>query len=489
MAASKRDFKDFYSFPGALNEGTGIYEFPTLYSVDDMERLRTWDIKVRIIKTGKKHTAIDWKLLEDKQVPILDDYFEAGDSEDYTDIPKGLVVQMWGETGIEGGKITRGIPTYFDKSAMEDKSNRRNAFQQAMIQARSLFLKRKEKGANERKPIKGKKVSTQNVMYFPMLAKPFKDGEKHLEFPLYIQPKLDGVRCLVFLKKKNDPSSIVIYTRTKKEFLNMDYLTKLLYPYLNDLYDEEKNQSIYLDGELYKHGKKLQDISGESRNEKKRPKNGNFGAKKDKEEDDEDSEAEDNVEHNEYHIYDCFYPKELDNAYSQRKEQLEALFEAMEDDEEARQYIKPVETIEVANMEEVQAQYEKFVEDNYEGAILRNSDGVYLANAEKTGSFMRSKDLVKLKKKFTDEYEVVDFKQGKKGKDVGAIIWIAQTKGKIKFNVTPKGITYEQRKKLYQECKKNFSKYKNRMLTVEYEDLSKAGVPQRAKAVAFRDYE
>ena len=72
-------------------------------------------------------------------------------------------------------------------------------------------------------------------MYFPMLAKQYKDGIKHINFPVYVQPKLDGVRCLIFLKKKDGgEENVIAYTRTKKIFPNIDYVKKILYPYLNN---------------------------------------------------------------------------------------------------------------------------------------------------------------------------------------------------------------------------------------------------------------
>ena len=162
----------------------------------------------------------------------------------------------------------------------------------------------------------------------------------------------------------------------------------------------------------------------------------------------------------------------------------------MENDSKANKIVKPVPTIKANSEGEAVELFNKFISDKYEGAILRNIDGAYLADPNKTGSFMRSNDLVKMKKKFTDEFETVDFTDGKRGKDKGAVIWICQTSDGVKFHVTPKDITYEERYKIYDKCKKDFDNlYKNRMLTVEYEDLSKNGVPQRAKALVFRDYE
>ncbi len=475
MTAEKRDFANFNKFPGKTNEGTGIYEFPLLRYKDGADRIRKWQIFVRLVKNTEHQTTIDWNLLNEKQVEIKESYFDT--DENYTDIPKGTLAEAWVENGIEGGKITRSIPTYFSEGAFEGRANQRNSFQQALIYARAQFLKRKEKGGTERKSASKKLTGNPGtIMYFPMLAKPFKDGEKYIKYPIYVQPKLDGVRCVSFLKKKNGGAeNVVMYSRSKKEFPSMDYLKEALYPYLNDLFDEETDQSIYLDGELYKHGKKFQDISGESRNEKKRP------------------DSENNSDNsNEYHIYDCFYPLELDIIYESRKEQLDEIFTTMKEnnDTDAEKVIKSVETTLANDRKEVDSIFKKFVEEKYEGAILRNINGTYLANAQKTGAFMRSKNLVKMKKKFTDEFEIVGYTCGKRGKDKNALIWIAQTKNKVQFDVTPKDITYKERYKLYKDCKKHFDdKYLGLMLSVEYEDLSKNGVPQHAKAIGIRDYE
>lgn len=244
----------------------------------------------------------------------------------------------------------------------------------------------------------------------------------------------------------------------------MEYLSSRLFKYLDDLYDK-KSGSIYLDGELYRHGKRLQDISGESRNEKK---------------------PELNL--NQYHIYDCFYADELDSPFEHRNRQLANIQECLSDED--KEFIRIVPTTEVFDEKDAFSKFDYYVNQGYEGIMLRNKDGKYLASASKTGDILRSRDLVKLKSKSTDEFEVVGFDQGKRGKDIGAIIWKVKTKtGKV-FNVTPKDMTYDERKKYYKECIDDFDNlYKGKMLTVEYEILSKDGVPQRGKSLVFRDYE
>jgi hypothetical protein len=478
MTSDKRDFTNFNEFPGEV-KSNGIYSFPDLSHVDIHGKTRQWNIFVRLIESDSKLISnIDWDLKTEKQVKIKKDYFKMGVKIDLS----GIKAQAWVEQGVINGKITRSIPTYFNTVKNKDKINERNIFQQALIYGRSQWLKRKDKGnfinlevdnLNNLEVDNLNNLEVDNLqskMYFPMLAKTFADGEKHLKFPIYIQPKLDGVRCLAFLNKPNtNHNNVIIYTRTKKIFPSVDYLKILLYPLLNSLYDLENDQSIYLDGELYKHGKRLQDISGDSRNSSANVESNNSNR-------------------NEYHIYDCFYPKELNTTFEERYKQLLNIYQYIKPNKVLIQTIKPVPTILLNNMKEVNTQYHKFLKEKYEGAILRNVNGFYLASCSKTGTFLRSSDLIKLKKRFTDEFKVVGYTEGSRGKDKGAIIWICETKNKIKFNVTPKDTTYKERYELFNLAKLNFWQL-NKMMTVEYEDLSKTKVPLRAKALTIRNYE
>jgi ATP-dependent DNA ligase len=495
MAADKRNFNDFENFPGDVNNGTGYHVFPTINYTDSADREREWTINVRLIKAGgDRLSGVAWNLLEEKQVVIKEEYYGHGDC--YVDLPKGTIAEAWVETGISTGKITRNSPSYFETVALGGQINQRNQLHNALIYARSQFLNRIEKHSKHT-PVKAKgnakgKGKT-NVMHFPMLATIEEKGIKHLDFPIIVQPKLDGTRANAFLKYKNGgPENVIIYTRAKKVYPDLWYLQVLLYPYLNDLYDEVLDQSIFLDGELYKHGKALQDISGSVRRSKEKRMS------KRKTKDDEESDIDDTItldETNEYHLYDCYYPLELDTSCESRMEQLDVLFEAMSDEiiEEfgfsASDIIKAVPRWDVKNIKDAKKRFDLLTDEKYEGIIMRNKDGVYTAGKDST-SGTRSKDLVKMKQRFTDEFECIGYTQGKRGKDRGAVIWIIKTKDGEELNVTPKDMTYERRYELFQECEKSFDeKYLGLMLTCEYEDLSNSGKPLRAKALTFRDYE
>ena len=353
MSSDKRDFKNFEEFPGGVNADTGVYEFPDVCHEDSRKRMRIWKITLRLVKKDAPQAGVNWDLLAENQVPIKPEYYSTGDG--YTDIPRGTIVQVWTETGILGGKITRNSPTYINDSAFVGQSNQRNPFQQGLIYARGHYLKKKQTQGTCRKRNAGQ-------MYFPMLAHPWDKGHKRLVYPLYGQPKLDGARCLCYLKAPDTgPEQVVIYTRTLKLWPSMEYLQEVLYPYLNDLYDREAGQSIYLDGELYRHGVSLQEISGVSRNGKRR----------------EFSEL------NQYHIYDCFYPHEMSTPFSARLKQLRVLGKAIKDSDPLEgvtnipdgthpsKIVHIVPTVKVKDYKDGCKKFQAYIAKGYEGMMLR----------------------------------------------------------------------------------------------------------------------
>jgi ATP-dependent DNA ligase len=243
-------------------------------------------------------------------------------------------------------------------------------------------------------------------------------------------------------------------------------------------------RSLYLDGEFYKHGKALQDISGEVRNiEKNSQVTKNSVA---------------------YHIFDCFYPTELVTPFSERINILENFFvhheteavnwknSVLSPEVQTKELIQMVEYKIVESEEILLKQYKDWVKQKYEGLMYRNPKGPYLAHPTKTGTFLRSKMLLKLKMRYSDEFKLIGFTEGTKGRDIGAIMWICQTKdGKTTFNVTPKNTTMKKRYAMFKNMtEKDFAEnYENQPMTVEYEDLSNNGVPLRAKAIGLRNYE
>ena len=78
----------------------------------------------------------------------------------------------------------------------------------------------------------------------PMLAYPVSAKPIDYSKPTFIQPKLDGVRCVI---QCDDDGYVTAYSRTGKIWRNIDHILQELVPFF------QKYPDIILDGELYNH--------------------------------------------------------------------------------------------------------------------------------------------------------------------------------------------------------------------------------------------
>ena len=82
----------------------------------------------------------------------------------------------------------------------------------------------------------------------PMLAYPVSSKPIDYSKPVFIQPKLDGVRCLIqYNKLKCGEHEVVAYSRTGKQWKNIAHICVELKPFF------AKHPNVVLDGELYNH--------------------------------------------------------------------------------------------------------------------------------------------------------------------------------------------------------------------------------------------
>jgi DNA ligase 1 len=427
--------------PMSIQSETHFFEFPVLY-----KEKRVWKIFIRLIKADSQanFSKVDWNLMEETQVPILPEYIT-----DSKALPADIIAELWTETGQVNGKITRSIPTYpLEKN--KEKKNYRNCFQQAISVAESKHKKKREEGfleensfvsVSDTDKVGGRPKDAEALLpVFPMLAKPFSGTVK---FPVLVQPKLDGLRCVAFL---DHSGRVVLQSRTKKIFPNNtanDRIRKELEKVFKIVGDK-----FYLDGELYNHTTKLQTLNHYARG----------------------SDTGDNSIL-QYHIYDAM--SIVETTFFDRVKILEKI--------PSGDIIQVVETKQIESRETFDQAYREWIDYGFEGMMIRDPNGVYQFGK-------RSGYLMKRKEVFTDEFPIVDYTSGTNGKDLNALIWVCSTTTGIHFKVTP-NLTYEERYQLFQECQNNFTHYKNRLLTVEYRGLSIDRVPQHAKAVCIRDIE
>ena len=92
-------------------------------------------------------------------------------------------------SGLEGGKKVSRKKLCTPKNV--GKKNEINSFKQAFKEAGALI----EKKVSEGYFITSDEAKNSNVI-LPMLAKDFNKEEHKIKYPCFIQPKLDGMRCL-----------------------------------------------------------------------------------------------------------------------------------------------------------------------------------------------------------------------------------------------------------------------------------------------------
>ena len=134
-----------------------------------------------------------------------------------------------------------------------------------------------------------------------------------------------------------------------------------------------------------------------------------------------------------------------------------------------------VDTFLVKKKSDMQGYHDMFVQQGHEGIMIRDAKSVYEIGK-------RSNYLLKYKAFQTDEFTIVDFKEGT-GREKGTAIWICQV-GSHTFSVRPEG-TLEVRRKFLEEKDKYIGKH----LTVRFQNLTALGVPRFPVGVVVRDYE
>ena len=167
-------------------------------------------------------------------------------------------------------------------------------------------------------------------------------------------------------------------------------------------------------------------------------------------------------------VYDCIKLNE-EPGFQQRHEIIAKVTDGAN-------YLSLVENFAVKSEKEIHAYQARFVEEGYEGAMVRNITGAYAIGK-------RSANLQKVKTFLDGEYEIVGFNQAS-GNDIGTVIWVCKTPEGNQFNVRPRG-TREVKREQYE----NGDSYIGRQLTVRYQELTDDGVPRFPVGIAIRDYE
>jgi DNA ligase-1 len=432
--SSKRSYSNFLDseeFPFTIDNNYKI-RFPKLFSkLNNSNKIRFWEIYAFLLNKKEKINLTS----------------ELTNLETFNELkliyPKATMY-IYTEYGQVNGKVTITEPTIIIEGKNLGKSNETSILTQSLIHMRNLYLKKIKSGYS----LKIANITTDNI--FPMALQVYDKHKKHIKYPCYIQPKLDGIRLI----SKIENSEVKLMSRRLNEFIGFNFIKEEIKLLL------ENEQDILLDGELYNHELSLQQISGIVRSE--------------------DENYEDKLKLK-FYIFDCVDLQHHSLTFSERYEKLKELFH-----HKTFNYLILTETIKIHNEKSSDEYYKDYIEDGFEGIVYKNLDAKYEYSNYKE---IRSYQFLKRKKGYDAEYPIIGYERGIHGKDTDAIIFIMKTESGKEFKAVPND-TLINRKKMYKLALENFDTlYKNKLATIKFDEYSNDNVPLRAKFISIRDYE
>lgn len=269
-----------------------------------------------------------------------------------------------------------------------------------------------------------------------------KYNEDKADYPAFIQPKLDGVRCLFTAKGA--------FSRANNRFMNVEHIEQALKPFF------AKNPTAVLDGELYNHGLKDDFEKIISLVKKKKPT------------DQDKAEAKELVQ---YHIYDV--ASMTIGTYTDRY-----LFILAEQSLKNKACLQVIDNNLVLDFDDAIKMHKKNLKLGYEGSMYRTPSGKYKGT--------RSWDLMKFKDFHDTEATIIGYEIGK-GKRQGTLgKFIMQDDEGVEFGCPPgKGYDYKDLANMLD----NIHDYIGQRATFTYFQRTQAGSYRHPHYKTLRNYE
>jgi DNA ligase-1 len=297
------------------------------------------------------------------------------------------------------------------------RSNETTPEEQAISQAEAKIASKLQEGYFETlEEVKGEEV------ILPMLAKVYEKEVKKIEWPCYVQPKLDGMRGLPL-------SMNLIQSRTGREIENLEHLH-------NELHILRETLGTIPDGELYAHGLTFQ----ENMTIIKKYRQGKTELVK-------------------FHVYDCIHSHSFFNRY----DALMAAFKMYD-----YKHIELVPTYRVNGEKDMLAYHKQFIEEGYEGTMVRWGKEGYKLNA-------RSSNLLKYKIFLDKQFIVLDIEASEARPGQGIVVCEG-----FKASMAMPHSTRE-------EVLANKQDYIGRMAEIRYFEETDEGLPRFPVCHGFRD--
>jgi len=426
-------------------------------------------------------TSID-ELIMFQCKQIDDDWF------DNDPLPDDLVGFTIVKSNQVGSKEKVGSATIYKRGKNLNKSNRTNAFTQAISEANKKYIDRIDKDSDLIKPMlaKGDAILAENALDV------ITELTNQNKYNFSIQYKYDGVRCLVKVSKNKS----VKYSRNLKKIILSDEIDQALKLFYNAAHKFAGDEFL-IDGEIYHHDMKLSEINGyisrHATNEKRMLK---------------------------YYIFDIVpINQDIDPDYESRIILRDSIFKfAMEnltgnDLKLISHYLINVENFDWTEPEMILMKYNAALQNGYEGLMMKLLNSPYLPDSRDA--------MFKLKHLFSEEFTITGFKDGV-GKHKGLVIFICRAtretvikaieflrrknptfdididKAMLRktfgvFSVAPNW-SDEERKKMFVKFRKREdngythfeNNYQGKLFTVEFQDYSDKLVPIRPKGKAIQ---
>ena len=268
-----------------------------------------------------------------------------------------------------------------------------------------------------------------------------------------VSKKIDGVRCSFYWKDGEVKSA----SRGGGDYDPATYQLRE-HPKMIELFKLHPNW--VLDGELYKHGKSLQQLSGAARMEK----------------------VSTGCDWLEYYVYDIMVP---DMPFVQRHGYLNELRKFLNQEqfnpekewnkEDLRMQVLPHEFIFGDNKkDQIIKLHDQYVLEGWEGCVARDVSKPY-----KYGG--RGMEMIKFKMYQDAEFEITGISEGLRPEDMCFTLITAEG---IEFKAKPMGS-----RELKEQYREDLNKLIGKMATVKYFYLSDEGTPLQPVLKAIRDYE
>lgn len=265
----------------------------------------------------------------------------------------------------------------------------------------------------------------------------------------YASRKIDGTRCSFYYKDgviKTASRGGGDYDPACQHFITNEKLITFF----------ENHPDYILDGELYKHGKSLQQISGAARLEKN---------------------AYD-CDWLEYYIYDVMIPnmpfKDRLEILEEIQEELGLGFDPEHIWNEGDLQMQMVPHVKVSGWLNIKSLHDKYVSEGWEGVVIRDPSKNY-----KFGG--RGNEMIKVKMYQDSEFLVTGISEGLRDED---LCFTCVTEDGKEFKAKPMGS-----RELKQAYRNNLDQIIGKMATVKFFYYSDDGTPLQPVLKCIRDYE